>query len=514
MFRASVLVTIIAGAGSIVSFLNQLVLARIFGASRALDIYLVAISVPISVMALAVGVVGYQLVPVFQKSASATGNCEPLVHSVASGLGLISLLTAIMVSFGFDSLLHFFHPNLTPSGLDNALHIWRIAWFWLPFAVISAIYTAALHVRQRFVLGTFMQMAPVVGSLLFCLFGSAHLGVEALAWGQLVGFAVSASILTISIGAPKSLNFRWSEFREIAGSAPVSLAALAIFIIYPVSDAFWGSKIAPSIVSYLGYAQRLIVALSGIAVLGTTTVIFPRLAKFAAQGSHELLRQNLALGFRVILLIMFPLAAILSVVSQPLIQLLFQRGAFTFVDTVNLSRLMPWMLCGMVAMGCTTMAFKALFAQHRAVQGALISLGVSVCYVVLSGILSRFFGVIGIGAAYATSWWLAFGLALATLWSGQGRPPLRKVARFIRNLVVASSIAGLGSSAVTYFFPPDAFATNVYKVCVLLFSSLVGLSMYFAFAQGPLAVEEVRMITSRLLGPIRRRSTPSPPHIR
>src|SRR4051812_16966975 len=68
MLRATMLVSLLAALGSGISFLNQLVLAHIFGANSEMDAYLLAISVPLTISGLITGVLSYQLVPALQRA--------------------------------------------------------------------------------------------------------------------------------------------------------------------------------------------------------------------------------------------------------------------------------------------------------------------------------------------------------------------------------------------------------------------------------------------------------------
>jgi putative effector of murein hydrolase len=46
MFRSTLIVSLLAALGSVVSFFNQLVLARLFGTGEQMDAYLLSVSIP------------------------------------------------------------------------------------------------------------------------------------------------------------------------------------------------------------------------------------------------------------------------------------------------------------------------------------------------------------------------------------------------------------------------------------------------------------------------------------
>lgn len=505
MFRSTLIVSILAVLSSAISFLNQLVLARIFGAGAQMDAYLLAISLPLTITGLIGGVLGYQLVPALQQAQVRTGTCGALANSLAAGLGMTALALAVVGMASASYLIHAQNPGLNPAQAVLAASIARVAWLWLPLAVLAAIYTAGLHVRQQFAAATLLQSMPILGSIIVCLLWHQRLGVYAVVWGQLAGYSIMVAGLHIARGSTRAFGSDWSRLKQLFRELPLALAAVLVFVIYPFSDAIWGSRTGQSAVSYLGYAQRLLTGLSGIAVVGATTVIFPRLSRQAAEGNHRELRKNLATSLRSMLTCMTPIAALLGALALPTLQILFQRGAFTLADACMLASLLPSMLVGMMAMSCMGLIFKALFARNEIRTAAMISICGAVAYFILSGLLARRFGLMGIGVAYALSWWLSLGLSLGHLWRHEiGALALRTNLQFaVRLFLAAVLVAGIGWLGAQ-FLPPAGSPNGFLRLLVLALTGLVSGAAYLVLGNGPLALIELRMITQQMLAMVKR----------
>jgi putative peptidoglycan lipid II flippase len=426
------------------------------------------------------------------------------MNSLIWGLGGVTGFVAMLGMTNAEWLIHTLNPNASDMQLALPTKLARVTWLFLPLSALSAIYTAGLHVKGRFAAATILPIAPICGSLVVCLLGHIHWGVETLVWGQLLGYAFMLAGLRLAYGASSRGN-NWRGMSGLLAKIPMTGAALIIFSIYPFSDAIWGSRIGPAAVSYLGYAQRLIVGFSGLAVVGATTVIFPRLASKAAEGKHDSMREDLGLSLRVMLVCMAPASALFAVVALPTLQVLFQRGVFSLTDAHSLAALLPFMLIGMVAMSCMGLVFKALFARGELRAATGISVFGATLYFVLSGLLAGKLGIAGVGLAYALSWWLTFGLGIIHIWRGELdtqtiRNNLAFAIRLSIGAVLTVCIGWLGAKLL----PPEDSADFVRRLLVLAGTALSAIGFYLVIGNGPLALHEVRLITKKVFALINR----------
>jgi putative peptidoglycan lipid II flippase len=492
LLRSSLVVSAITLGGSVVSFANQLVLAHLFGAGSEMDVYLVALSLPAIVSGLVVGAMGYQLVPALQHSRTQQGSEQSLLRALEVGVGGSTLLLAAVCAWKSQVLVRLLNPGLSAGQLELASGLAAIGWCALPLATLGAIYAATLHIRSSFFVAAMLGPFPAVGTMVLCLLAHSRLGIASIAWGQLLGYLVAVVGCRAALGSGAARPADWRGVRDLLGRLPLGVAALLLFTIYPFSDAFWGVRAGPSAVSYLGYAQRILVGFSGLAVVGATTVLFPRLAKYAAEGDHQSLHRSLISSLRMMLAVMGPAAAVFAVLSAPAIRLLFARGAFTGEDTERLARLLSVMLAGMVAMSLMGLAFKALFALRKTRAAAALSIVGAVSYFALSSIGAGMGRVEGIGAAYSITWWITLIGACVIL--GINIRQLAPYVLGIATLSVTCAGAALAGKAVGDFY---GAAQPAGQVVGLMGGCTCALAVYgFAVLVWP-GVPELRAIAQR-----------------
>lgn len=489
MIRSSLIVSFLSGGSSAIAFFNQVILARILGAGTELDGYLVAIAVPLTISALGVGVLSFQIVPVLRgrpDDPATDASVLSLVIGLGGGAAVLTLAGIGTLPWSVPVLA----SHMPADKLPVVSHAAAVAWVWLPLAVAGTVLTSALHVREKFASATLVQPLPTLGAALGCLFGYRSMGIPALAWGQLAGFVVMVVLLAILL-RPGWRRPDWTKTRHVVRHMPLALVSLLVFIIYPFADAVVGTHAGPSGVSLLGYAQRLIVGFSGLAVVGATTVLFPRLSVQAVQGHHATLKEDLSRSLKIMLICMGPSAAVLSIVSLTLVRFLFKRGAFLDADAIALAGLLPWMLGGMIAMSCMSVAFRALFAQGRIREAAALSGTGAALYFLAASWLVNVFGLLGVGMAYAVTWWGLFFLVLRAFKIG---PDLSFLIR-LTVLTLACAVSALAGPLCMPASGDSSTWENLFSLIVSMCAATVAFGLASLVWPG---LDEIKAIKSNL----------------
>ena len=112
-------------------------------------------------------------------------------------------------------------------------------------------------------------------------------------------------------------------------------------------------------------------------VIGTAfgLVALPTLAELAARRDLGALRQTMSDTLRAILGLTIPAAAGLILLGRPLLQVLYQRGAFDAGATEAVFVAVRFYALGLVGHACLEVAARAFFAQQDTVTPLLIAAG-------------------------------------------------------------------------------------------------------------------------------------------
>jgi putative peptidoglycan lipid II flippase len=452
ILRSSLFVSAFSLFVALISLVNQLVIARLFGAGATLDLYLQAISVPVLFSGVLGGVFAYLMVPSLVRDREKAADPRTVNVAFLITFVLLALLLAVGGALATPFVLRSFAVRSTsPEDWAAAQLIARLAWAASAAGILVGFLSAVHNASSRFVLPVLASALPYLGMIAVAILFRDR-GPMSLAAGLLVGTLLAAAWLVAGARAEFARRPSRADFEPVRGflrAMPITLVAVLAFTSLHVVDAFWAPHLGAGNLSYLGYSQRLLIALGTVMATGPTSVLQPRLALAIAQNRTEDYLRDLALATRVILGVCIPIVLLVSLFAPEVVRLVFERGSFTGEDTTGVARILPWMLIGSVPMVTVVLLFRGLYARHDTRSALVLGLLGPAIYFTLSGLLSRRFGIQGIGAAYVTTWSVLLLVGLSRIWgSARGIQVVLGSSRFWTRLalavaaVVAVAIAG------------------------------------------------------------------------
>ena len=192
----------------------------------------------------------------------------------------------------------------------------------------------------------------------------------------------------------------------------------------------------------LNLATRVMELPIGVFTAAIATVVFPLIARHAARGEWGRLGEDYHKGLRLVLVLNVPAAAGLALLSEPIVRLLFQHGAFHAEDTALMTPVLAVYALGLPFLSFTTVALRGFYALKDTatpVRAAALSFVVNL---VLSIVLMHWFSTVGLAlasnvAVLVQAWYLQTRLTgkLAGLGFAPLLPSLAKI-------VFASAIMG------------------------------------------------------------------------
>jgi len=408
ILRSSLIVTSLSLLGSFLGFLVQIEIAREFGTDVQVDAYLFAVSAPTFFSGMLAALLSYMVVP-----RIAQGNKQKQDRFIVSLLfGAVAIATTLVLLVPLFTIIQkSCLPNSAPilqwSSLDELLRLgWWIAAIQIPFACLSAVLTGI----QRPLSATALNLSPYLGMLALLQLerdGTVVLVAEGMLIGTAVSFLLAFSILRTRI----LLGWKhasWSEIHTLITLSPFTMIAMSCFSAHAVVDSYWAPRAGEGVLSTLGYAQRIIIGLGNLAVIGPSVVMAPRFAELVAKKDRRQFSLNLIVTFFVTGSLALSLAILLFNFSKELTSLLFLRGAFDYRAVNEVANTLCYYLPGMVFMLLSAIGLRAIFSFEKN-ERILAVLGI-LWILLYFGISAIFFhqGATGLAIAYSLSWMIYF----------------------------------------------------------------------------------------------------------
>ena len=381
---AALLIAVGNIASRVLGLARESVIARTFGVSLAVDTFTAASAIPTTLYDLLInGAISAALVPVFSEYAEGDEREFWRIASIVINLALlvVAAVTALLI-WQAPLAVTVLAGGFAGPAREQATWMVRLLLPAVIFMALSGLITALLYARQRFLLPAFTTSAFNAGIILAALLLTPLLGPFSLVAGVLIG-----ALLQVLLQLPglrgmiyqPVIDLRHPAVRRILKLyAPVAMG-IGFSVAGIVLDRNLASRLPQSALSTMRYATTLIQFPLGLVAAAVSFAILPTLSRQASADDEGAFRTTLAMGIKVVLLLILPAAAGLAALAQPVVAALFQRGSFTPADSATTARALLLYLPGLPAAAVDQMLLFAFYAHKRTlapnlVQGAAVGI--------------------------------------------------------------------------------------------------------------------------------------------
>ncbi|MEU9922221.1 lipid II flippase MurJ [Streptomyces griseoluteus] len=413
--RAALLTASLSAAGALLGLVRDQSLARLFGAGRDTDAFLVAWTVPEFAATLLIeDGLAFALIPAFSMALARRARGAPgdpvraLVRGTLPRLTLTFTAVGAVLALGAPQLVQVLAPGLPDPAL--AVDCTRLTATCVLTFGLAGYFSAALRAHRRFLAPAAIYVAYNTGivTAMFALGGVW--GVRSAAFGVAAG-GVLMILTQLPFLVGRLRNRPTVETPELPSAKPhpVNLPLMATVLLFALCrqsqvliERFLASSLPSGAISHLNYAQKIAQIPMTMSMM-LCTITFPVVARALAEGDTERARvrveRDLAVASQLVLL---GTAAVVACAPQ-IVQLLFQRGAFTAQDTAATAGVMRVYAVGLLGQTLTGVLVRSYFSAGRPTWYPLgaMSAGVfATCLIGAATVGTR--GVTGIAAANAT----------------------------------------------------------------------------------------------------------------
>jgi putative peptidoglycan lipid II flippase len=161
-------------------------------------------------------------------------------------------------------------------------------------------------------------------------------------------------------------------------------------------------------VSWLNYAFRLMYLPIGLFGVSIATAVLPAVSRHTVHGDTEAVRDTLADGISLMLMLNVPATIGLMVLATPIIRLIFERRAFTAMDTAATAGALQFYAFGLLGYSVVRIVSPTFYALGQNRVPVVVSAATVVVNAIVSVALVRLLGYRG----------LALGTSVAALFNG------------------------------------------------------------------------------------------------
>jgi len=324
----------------LLGYLRDMIQAKFLGTGKGMDAYTIAFLIPNLLRRLTgEGAMMAAFIPVFTQAKKEKSKEElwsfanvffydlTLLMTVLTVIGIVfSPFIVKVIAFGFTKV---------PGKEALTVLLTKIMFPYVFLISLAALAMAILNSFHKFVIPAFTPVLFNVAIIFMALlFGRKSSQPEIIfAIGVLIGGALQLGIqlpflwrkgMRFKFG----LSFSHPAVRKVARLMVPGIFGAGIYQINIMVSRMIATYLEEGSVASLYYSSRIQELTLGLFTIALSIALLPTLSEMAAHKDIDGMKKTINFSFKLIFLVTFPAMAGLAVLNQPIIQVLFQRGAF------------------------------------------------------------------------------------------------------------------------------------------------------------------------------------------
>ncbi len=362
-------------------------------------------------------------------------------------------------------------PGFEPGQREVAAYLFMIMTPIITLHAVLSVMKAFLNAREHFAAP---ELSGIVWNVIFILSAltlSRTIGIYSLAVGVTIG---SAAQLLIQLPYLRRLGIAYRGpilplgHPAVREAKDLFLGALVATSIVPINS-FVGRIIASYLpsgeVASLSYAFRIFILPFSLFAVPTYTVLFSRISKLWHDGDLEGVRSHIDSSLLLIAVTLIPCTVLLCLAGDSVVEVLYQRGAFTARDTFVTFRALVGYGIGLVFYALSISLVRIFNAMHDMKTPALVGLTSVLLNALLAAVLMGPLKNLGISLATSVVSFYNFLVLYVIFRRRHGYRP----ARATRHGLIRSLLAGIILALVVFLiartFQPHPLVKLILSGC-------------------------------------------------
>lgn len=376
----------------VLGLVREIVLNAVFGAGKELDAFLTAFRIPNLLRDLfAEGALSAAFVTTFSRKLEKEGRetafrlANLVFTSMAVGMGAL-VLAGIL---GSGWIVELIAPGFgeVPGKTELTVELTRMLFPFILLVSLAAVMMGLLNSLGSFGLpasaSTAFNATSILAGLALGYWYDPGLGPRAI-YGFAIGTVLGGAVQFL-IQLPKALGFgfrpallwAWSDpgLRQVYWlTLPAVVGASAVQVNVLVNTWF-ASYLGDGAITWLNNAFRLMQLPIGMFGVAVSMVVLPQVSRSVAREDMEAFREHVVEGLRLALFLTLPAAVGLALLAEPVIGMLYERGAFTAADTAQTALALQGYALGLAAYACIKVMTPTFYALDVPRVPVAVSLG-------------------------------------------------------------------------------------------------------------------------------------------
>lgn len=497
--KATLGLMIVTVLSKVLGFGRELALTYVYGANATADAYITALSIPTVLFATIATALGTAFIPLFLEIDKSKGREKSLLFA-NNIFNIVVIISIIMAIFGFifaKPLVKLFAMNFEGEKLALAVKFTRIMIFGIVFIGVSNIMTSWLQIKGNFtipgMIGFPYNILIIIGIIL-----SSKGNVYIMAVGTLIGM-ISQFLFQLPFAIKNGykykpyINIKDEYIKKMLILVMPVFLGVAVNQVNIMVDRSLASTLGDGAITVLNSANRLNGFVLGLFIATIAAVIYPTLSKLSSDNNKEKFAKSVSQSINIVVLLIIPISVGAIVLAEPVVKIVFERGAFDS-DATNMTAIALACYCvGMIGISLREILNKVFYSLQDTkipMLNGVLAMGMNI---ILNIILIRFLGHAGLALATSISALMCIVLLFRSLKKKIGYFGEDKILKTMIKSLIAAIVMGFVTVG-TYNLFAKVLGVGFIKEAISLFGSIGIGALVYCVMVIVLKVEEVNVI--------------------
>lgn len=456
--------------------LRDVTIGYYFGSSAITDAYFAAMTIPTAIILFMLTGMKGAFLPSYYKYEKDNKGFSHLTNVVKGtfGIGAIISLIGIVAS---PYIIRFFYPSFTDKAAEVA--VWTLIIYFLSVVLVgvNAVYEGYFDAKKKFSFSTFSQTIVVICTIGSMVIMHQHIGIYSVPLGYLVGTVLSLLLKILYLKPTKFMNWKQKlDFKEVQMFyiifLPVGLT-IAVGQINMFINTLFAAGLGEGVVTNLNYAFRLVNIPQAIFGVVIATIIFPILAEAKSKSNDTMFKDGLEKGLSFMFLFLAPAVAGMVLLMKPLVQIVYERGAFDAVATSLTSEYAIFYIGSVLFYSIQAVIAKGFYTLEKGHFILRVGIFSILLNIIFNAILSKWMGPAGLALSTSLVGFFYSAITFTTLYKLVGGFNLKRIGSEYAKIALSTlCMVGLLLFVIQYL-------EGLGNVFYIIIAAIIGAPVYF-----------------------------------
>ncbi|SAK80529.1 virulence factor MVIN family protein [Caballeronia hypogeia] len=399
--KGAMIVSLFVFLGKGTGAFKEMAIAHQYGIGATVDAYQLALTLITFLPLVLTNELSVLLVPLFVRMRGKKEELTEFVSELETACLLLSIVLTGALLLAWPLIAHLIAGNLSEQTRQMCFELLVGISVMGVLSLTVCISAARLQASGKHI-NTLLESVPAL-VLLACILAMPNRhSLLPLMLGTSIGVALQALVLHFSarnadgVRMRFRLSFRSPYWRDTFHSTSMLIFGGIFAAMIPPLDQYFLAQAGDGAIATYGYAYRVLALVLGMGALAISRAILPILAEILAAKDYVRARDTAFKWSMVMLAVGSAGAALAWLLAPWIIELLFQRGAFTAEDTAAVTRLFRIGLLQVPTGFAALVILQLLVSEARYRALAIMSIAIFVIKVTANAILAPRYGAEGV----------------------------------------------------------------------------------------------------------------------